>query len=305
MGVVDAIDLAKSFGERRVLSGLTFSVERGEVYGLVGPNGAGKTTTINILCGLLTPDGGRVSLRGHPLRHRAGRHVGIATQEVALYRDLTCRQNLAFFATLYGLRGPLRAERVGECLRAVALEGRASTLASRLSGGMQRRLHVAIAMLHRPELLILDEPTVGLDLESRQRTWDLIRSLARGGGGVLVTTHQLEEAEALCDRIGILHAGGLVAEGTMTELRRRIPAAELAVIEADDLDAVCRRAAELELTYRRSLTAVTAWLPERDALETVAGKFRGIALRSLTLRPVGLGEIFAEATGTAGPSPLA
>jgi ABC-2 type transport system ATP-binding protein len=288
--------VSKAYGERRVLSGLSFTVARGEVYGLVGPNGAGKTTLINIACSVLAPDTGTVTLNGRPVTPDAHAHAGVASQDVALYRDLSSAQNLEFYATLYGLTGDRRAERVATCLGDVGLEDRAHTIISLLSGGMRRRLHIAVAMVHEPDLLILDEPTVGLDLESRHRIWNVVRTIAGDGGSVLVTTHQLEEAEALCHRIGILHQGQLVAEGSMAELRRHVAAAELAVIDAEHLDAVRDRADELGLTHRPALAALAVWLPERQSLDRVAAQFSGIALRSVTLKAVGLEEVVAELT---------
>lgn len=296
MPFLDVEQLVKSFGSRRALGGLSFSVEPGEVYGLVGPNGAGKTTTINVICNLLRPDAGRVTLDREPCGDRTRTGIGIASQEVALYRDLTCAQNLEFFGGLYGLRGRDLAARVTACLRAVDLEERRESLVSSLSGGMQRRLHIAIAILHEPRLLILDEPTVGLDLEARHRVWGMIRGVESEGRATLLTTHHLEEAERLCGRIGILSEGRLAAEGTMAELRALIPAAELALIEAGELSAVRQRARELGLTYRDANAAVVVWLPERVELEKVAAHFRGIELRSLSLKPVGLEEIYAEIT---------
>jgi ABC-2 type transport system ATP-binding protein len=309
MAFLDATDLTQSFGSRQVLGGLTFAIERGEVYGLVGPNGAGKTTTINIVCNLLVPDHGHVRLGGDPVSSRTRSKMGIGTQDIALYRDLTCTQNLEFFGKLYGLRGSHLGQRVAECLTAVALDDRDATVASHLSGGMQRRLHVAVALLHQPQLLILDEPTVGLDLESRRQTWELIGSLARHGSAVLLTTHHLEEAEVLCNRIGILHDGRLGAEGTMTQLRQLVAAAELADVVADDLEGVRRCARALGWTHRQSSGSITLWLPERLSLEEVAGRLAGVALRSLSLRPVRLEDVFREVTrqtphplsGTAAP----
>ena len=303
MAAVLGVDrVGKAFGERRVLSDLSFSIERGEVYGLVGPNGAGKTTLINIVCSVVAPDAGALTLNGHPITADAHARVGVASQDVALYRDLTCAQNLEFFAALYGLTGERRSQRVATCLSAVGLDERAETIISLLSGGMRRRLHIAVAMLHEPDLLILDEPTVGLDLESRHRIWNVVRSVADTGGSVLVTTHQLEEAEALCHRIGILHHGRLVAEGSLAELRRHITAAELAVIDAEDLAAVRSRADELGLTHRPGLAALAVWLPERQSLDHVATLFRGVALRSITLKPVGLQEVVAELTHRQRPT---
>ncbi len=289
--------VSKTFGERRALSELSFTIGRGEVYGLVGPNGAGKTTLINIACAVLAPDAGTVTLNGGAATPDAHARVGVASQEVALYRDLTSEQNLQFFASLYGLNGEGRARRVRTCLAEVGLEDRSDTTVSFLSGGMQRRLHIAAAMLHEPHLLILDEPTVGLDRESRHRIWRVVRDAADHGAGVLVTTHQLEEAEALCHRIGIIHEGRLVAEGSMDELRRHVAAAELAIIDAGDLGAVRDRADQLGLTHRTALAAVAVWLPERQSLDRVAASFSGIELRSVTLKPVGLEEVVAELTG--------
>ena len=288
--------VSKAFGERRVLSELSFAIDGGQIYGLVGPNGAGKTTLINIACSVIPPDAGTVTLNGHPVTANAHPRVGVASQDVALYRDLSCAQNLEFFAALYGLTGTRRSRRVAACLSDVGLQDRADTVISLLSGGMRRRLHIAVALLHQPDLLILDEPTVGLDLESRHRIWTVVRTVADAGGSVLVTTHQLEEAEALCHRIGILHHGRLVAEGSMAELRRHVAAAELAIIDAEDLDAVRDRAEELGLAHRPALAALAVWLPERQSLDRVAALFSGIALRSMTLKPVGLEEVVAEKT---------
>ncbi len=294
MPYLDVQHLEKSFGDRRALTGMSFTVDRGEVYGLVGPNGAGKTTTINIICSLLEQDAGRVALDGAPMDDSMRSQLGVVPQEIALYRDLTSAQNLEFFAGLYGLRGAVRTDRVLVCLEAVGLEDRADSIASDLSGGMQRRLHIAVAMLHEPPLMILDEPTVGLDLEARQRVWDVIRGLRSEGRAILLTTHHLQEAEVLSTRIGIAAAGRVVAEGGMDELRALIPAAELAVVESDDPAAVRRQAEQRGLTYRDAGARVTVWLSRKTELEEVAGYFRGIQLTSLSLKPVGLEEVYAE-----------
>jgi ABC-2 type transport system ATP-binding protein len=296
MTFLDVRQLEKSFNGQAALSGLSFCAERGEVYGLVGPNGAGKTTTINIICGLLAADGGTVTIDDRPATASTRARLGIAPQAIALYRDLTAEGNLDFFAGLYGLNQSARRKRVTECLQAVGLEERADSRVEELSGGMQRRLHIAVALLHEPPLLILDEPTVGLDLEARHRVWDVIRGLKLEGRAILLTTHQLEEAEFLCTRIGVLADGKLAAEGSMEELRDLIPAAQLAVIEAADLGAVRKRAADRGLECRSAAGAVTVWLPQVAELGEVASYFAGIPLISLSLKPVGLEEVFAEVT---------
>lgn len=298
MTFLDVRQLRKSFNGQRALSGLSFCVERGEVYGLVGPNGAGKTTTINIICGLLAADDGVVNVDGDPPTAATRRRLGITPQAIALYRDLTAEGNLSFFAGLYGLNRRARRRRVAECLRTVGLEERAASRVEELSGGMQRRLHIAVALLHEPPLIILDEPTVGLDLEARRRVWDVIRGLAIEGRAILLTTHHLEEAEFLCTRIGVMADGRLAAEGPMEELRALIPAAQLAVIEAADLGAVRQRAADRGLECRSAAGAVTVWLPRVADLDEVAGYFSGIPLRSLSLKRVGLEEVFAEVTAS-------
>jgi ABC-2 type transport system ATP-binding protein len=294
--------LAKSFGGTPVLTGLDFEIAGGEVYGLLGPNGAGKTTCINIISGLLAADTGSVHLAGSDADSGARREIGVVPQEIALYRQLTSFENLLFFASVYGVAGERRLSRAELCLEAVGLGDRRADLVATLSGGLQRRLNVAVGLIHEPLLLILDEPTVGLDLEARHRSWELIGRLSRGGTTILLTTHYLEEAEALCSRIGIMAGGRIAAEGSMTELRRLVPAAELAIVRADDPAAIESRAEDLGLEYRTAGDTITVWLPARRSLERVAEDFAGLAVRSLSVRPVGLEQVYQEVS-RAYPSP--
>jgi len=296
--VLEVRGLIKAFGGAPVLAGLDFSIASGEVYGLLGPNGAGKTTCINIICGLLAADAGSVRLVGTAPDDHTRREIGVVPQEIALYQQLTCRENLLFFASAYGIGTGESRERAERCLESVGLEERGDDLVATLSGGMHRRLNVAVGLIHEPRLLILDEPTVGLDLEARHRSWELIETLRRTGTTILLTTHYLEEAEALCSRIGIMAAGRIAAEGSMTELRRRIAAAELAIIHADDRTAIETRADRLGFEYRTTGDTVTVWLPEGRNLERVADDFGGLAVRSLSVRPVGLEQIYQEVTTT-------
>ena len=208
----------KRYGDRLVLQDLNFSIAEGEVYGLLGPNGAGKTTTINIICDLLKADSGTIYIEDKSVCQATKKLIGIAPQENLLYQSLTCRENLDFFARIYGLSKSKRVEQVSHCLEAVNLVERANSPVETLSGGMQRRLSVAIALVHQPKLVILDEPTTGLDIEARYELWELIRQLKSQGITTLLTTHLLEEAERLCQRIGILKEGKLMAEGRLTEL---------------------------------------------------------------------------------------
>ena len=217
--------LRKRFGSRQAVDGVGFHIAAGETYGLLGPNGAGKTTTISMVCGLLTPDAGEVEvagrlLRDDPLGVKAS--IGYVPQEVALYDDLTARENLTFFGRLYGLGKVDLRGRVDHALDVVGLANRAGDRVGSFSGGMKRRLNIAAGLLHEPALLVLDEPTVGVDPQSRNAILESVSDLGRKGMAILYTTHYMEEAERLCDRIGILDEGRAVAEGTRAQLVDRL-----------------------------------------------------------------------------------
>ncbi|MDX1740336.1 MAG: ABC transporter ATP-binding protein, partial [Rhodothermales bacterium] len=184
----------KSFGDRRVLQGLTLHIEQGEAYGLLGPNGAGKTTAINILCGLLSADRGEVMVLGGPVTDETRRVIGVAPQELSIYRDLTVRQNLRFFGRVFGLSARAIDRSVEEISEAFGLGEYLDARVGHLSGGWARRSNMAIAMMHSPSLLVLDEPTVGVDVEARYELWELISQLRRQDVTILLTTHHLEEA---------------------------------------------------------------------------------------------------------------
>ncbi len=216
-------DLVRRFGGVAAVDGVSFHIEHGETYGLIGPNGAGKTTTISMIAGLLAPDRGEARVAGIPIgptATTAKARIGLVPQDLAVYPDLTARENLRFFGRLQRLDRGERARRVDEVLDLIGLADRADDLAKEYSGGMKRRLNIGIGLLHRPELLILDEPTVGVDPQSRNAILESIEALSVEGMGVLYTTHYMEEAERLCDRIGILDRGRMQAEGTRDELLR-------------------------------------------------------------------------------------
>lgn len=289
-------DLCKSYGSHRVLDRLALHLQAGEIYGLLGPNGAGKTTTINILCQVLAPDSGRIRLNGEPLSRASKPWLGVAPQENLLYRTLSVAENLQFFAQLYGLNREQRRRRVAESLAAVNLGDRARSLVENLSGGMQRRVNIAAAIVHQPKLLILDEPTVGLDIEARYDTWALIRHLQAQGMTILLTTHLLDEAERLCQRIGILKAGRIVAEGTLAELRQHIPAREIVLLATPDEEGAIARARELGYPHRHYGRDLAFWLPEELSLNELVAQFDGIPLDSIARQPVQLEHIYVEMT---------
>ena len=220
---VDSV--TRSFGELQAVAGVSLQIAPGETYGLLGPNGAGKTTTISMITGLLAPDSGSVHLLGEPMgpRHVAIRsRIGLVPQDLALYPDLKGRENLRYFGALQNLRGSELRSRVDEVLDVVGLADRAKDPVKEYSGGMKRRLNIAAGLLHRPALLILDEPTVGVDPQSRNAILTSVEALSGEGMAVLYTTHYMEEAERLCDRIGIIDSGAIQAEGTRTELIRLV-----------------------------------------------------------------------------------
>jgi linearmycin/streptolysin S transport system ATP-binding protein len=213
--------LHKHFGEVQAVQGISFDVAQGDIFSLLGPNGAGKSTTISMLACLLEPTGGDARVMGHSIRNdtmAVRSAIGVVPQEIALYGDLSARENLAFWGKMYGLRGAALRQRTDEVLEIIGLADRQKGAVNKFSGGMKRRLNVGIALLHRPDVLILDEPTVGIDPQSRRHILDNVKELNRQGMTVLYTTHYMEEAQELSDRIAIMDQGQVVAQGSHDEL---------------------------------------------------------------------------------------
>lgn len=225
MALIELRELSKAYGDVTALAGLDLDVPDGCLYGLLGPNGAGKTTTLRILATLLAPDAGRVCIDGIDALQdpRAVRQrLGYVAQEVAIDKILTGRELLQLQGDLFHLSKPLRDARIDDLIDRLAMQGWIDRRCGTYSGGMRRRLDLAAGLLHRPKLLVLDEPTVGLDIESRAAIWDLLRQLVREGTGVLLSSHYLEEVEALADRMAIIDAGRVIAEGTPEGLKQRL-----------------------------------------------------------------------------------
>jgi ABC-2 type transport system ATP-binding protein len=219
-------ELRKRYGPTVALDGVSFTVAEGEIFGLLGPNGAGKTTLLSVLSCLLEASAGEARLLGRPVSlvdRELRRWIGIVPQELAVYGELTARENLAFFGELYGLSGPLLQRRVEEVLAAAGLEERADDRVDTFSGGMKRRLNLGAGLVHEPRLLLLDEPTAGVDPQSRNHLFEEIRRVNRAGVTIIYTSHYMEEVQALCTRIGIMDHGRLVACDTLPGLLRLIP----------------------------------------------------------------------------------
>jgi len=297
--------LRKCFGERVAVDDVSFSIEAGEIYGLLGPNGAGKTTSISMIAGILARDAGEVTIDGINIDAGppARALIGIVPQSIALYTDLTARENLNFWGRMYDLSEDRLRLAVENALSAVGLTPRADDIASTFSGGMQRRLNLACGILHQPKLLVLDEPTVGVDPQSRVRLLDLVRAEARAGTCVLYTTHYMEEAEALCDRLAIVDHGKVIAAGTLGELRSMLaerdllrltgvfaPQAARAAIQHIDSVEILQADESLLLL---SLVGASQKLPEIFAALGASGA----EVRGTTLTQPSLESLFIKLTG--------
>jgi ABC-2 type transport system ATP-binding protein len=300
--------LRRAFGAIQAVDGIGFEIGPGETYGLLGPNGAGKTTTISMIAGLLRPDAGEITVAGErmtPTSTHAKAEVGLVPQDLAIYPDLTARENLVFFARLYGLDATRRHQRCDEVLDVIGLAERADDRADTFSGGMKRRLNIGIGLLHEPRLLILDEPTVGVDPQSRNAILESVEHLAIKGMAVLYTTHYMEEAERLCDRIAIVDEGRIVAEGTRPELVATIGSQDVVRLEvAGDVARATTALAELEqvASVDADGTTLVCLLPgAAHALPTLLAAVgtTGATVTAVEVRVPDLEDVFLHHTGKA------
>ncbi|WP_379157356.1 ATP-binding cassette domain-containing protein [Paenibacillus sp. sgz5001063] len=235
MAFVVLTDVVKRYDQKLTVDYVNFSIQEGEIFGLLGPNGAGKSTTISMICGLLKADSGDIMIDGLSVMNRpleVKKRIGLVPQDLALYENMTAAENVSFFGKLYGLRGKLLKERVEEALDFTGLSDRAKDKPSTFSGGMKRRLNIACAIMHRPKLIIMDEPTVGIDPQSRNHILESVKALNKLGSTVIYTSHYMEEVAAICDRVAIMDQGHIIACGTERELRERVAHEEKIVVKA-------------------------------------------------------------------------
>ncbi|WP_054942223.1 ABC transporter ATP-binding protein [Paenibacillus ihuae] len=228
-------DVVKRYDQKLTVDHVNFNIQEGEIFGLLGPNGAGKSTTISMICGLLKYDSGEIRIDGLSVKDQpieVKKRIGLVPQELALYEALTAAENVRFFGKLYGLRGSLLNERTEEALAFTGLSDRAKEKPSTFSGGMKRRLNIACAIMHRPKLIIMDEPTVGIDPQSRNHILDSVKALNKLGSTIIYTSHYMEEVAAICDRVAIMDKGHIIACGTEKELRERVAHEEKIVVNA-------------------------------------------------------------------------
>jgi ABC-2 type transport system ATP-binding protein len=298
--------LRKRYGDLVAVDDVSFDIRPGQTYGLLGPNGAGKTTVISMVAGILTRDAGDIRVMDRPIStgSPAGKSdIGYVPQDIAVYPDLTGAENLRFFATLYGLSRSKARGRVTEVLETVGLRDRARERVATYSGGMKRRLNIAVGLLHRPRLLILDEPTVGVDPQSRNAILQSIEALSAEGMAVLYTTHYMEEAERLCDRVGVIDLGRLIAEGTPRELTALVGERDrIRLAATGDLDAAAAALRALPTVRQVTVGSDAIELLDDDArtalprvLEAVAAA--GAHTRSVTVEEPDLEAVFLHLTG--------
>jgi len=304
--MIEVQHLRKAYGELVAVDDVTFEAAPGAIFGLLGPNGAGKSTTIGCISGLLAPSGGGVRVLGHDVVTDgvvARERLGVVPQELALYEELSAAENLRFWGAAYGMGGTDLKRRVTEVLELVGLLDRSKEPVKRFSGGMKRRLNFACAVTHRPKVLLLDEPTVGVDPQSRVRLLDLVREQARAGICVLYTTHYMEEAQELCDRIGIIDHGRLIALGTLDELRRMMGERDLlrltGVFQPDRARAAVAGVDEAEVVSADETTLMLSMTDASRKLPAVFAALAGIGaeVRETTLTQPSLETLFIKLTG--------
>ena len=308
--ILDVQNLAKNYGDFQAVKGISFNIKEGEIFSLLGPNGAGKTTTISMLSTLYAPTSGDATIAGHsvtkdPMAVRNA--IGVVPQDLALYEDLTARENLTFWGQMYGLSGTALKNRVEEVLGQIGLVDKAKDRVKTYSGGMKRRVNIGVGLLHKPKLLFMDEPTVGIDPQSRRAILDTVKDLNKQGMTVLYTTHYMEEAEELSNRVGIIDHGELIAIGTQKELTQQVGETETLVLhisENEDPQALVNSLKGIKEVLEANVVnhEISVITPSaKDVLAQVVTKAneRGIKINSIDIREPNLEAVFLHLTGRA------
>ena len=308
--ILEVQNLVKNYGDFQAVKGVSFNIEEGEIFSLLGPNGAGKTTTISMLSTLYTPTSGDAVIGGHsvtkdPMGVR--NIIGVVPQDLALYEDLTARENLIFWGQMYNLSGKSLNIRVDEVLEQIGLTDKAKNRVKTFSGGMKRRVNIGVGLLHKPRLLFMDEPTVGIDPQSRRAILDTVKDLNKQGMTLLYTTHYMEEAEELSNRVGIIDHGELIAIGSQKELTQQVGQSETLILhinENDDPQALIPSFKGIKDVLEVNVigTEISIITPSaKDVLASVVSKAneRGIKIRSIDIREPNLEAVFLHLTGRA------
>lgn len=305
--VITVEGLSKQYDGFRAVDDVSLDIKRGEIFGLLGPNGAGKSTIISILCCLLEPTAGRVTIDGFDVVKNTTdikKIIGVVPQEISLYYTLTARENLAFYAKIYGLSGNAMKNRIETLLDMVGLTDRADDRLEDYSGGMKRRINIAVALLHNPKILFLDEPSTGVDPQSRKRIYDTIRDLNRQGMTVLLTTHQMEDAEKLCHRIAIVDKGKLIALDTLEGLLKMVGETDIIQVSAKDITPEAVDATQrIENVQKVSVdedSMIIQLVQGRELLAVIIEKLTasGTKVESIQIKEPDLETLFLHLTGT-------
>jgi ABC-2 type transport system ATP-binding protein len=308
--ILEAKNLVKKFGDITAVNDVSFSIEAGEIFSLLGPNGAGKTTTISILSTLIRPTSGEALIAGHSVVRNpieVKKAIGVVPQEIALYETLSARENLFFWGRMYGMSGSHLRQRVDQVLNQIGLTERANQKVETYSGGMKRRVNIGVGLLHEPRLVFMDEPTVGIDPQSRRSILDTVKSLNKRGMTVLYTTHYMEEAQELSDRIGIIDHGKMIALGTHKELTELVGQQDLLRLHLADSTSALELAAslqELPCVFQATPndSEIVVAVPEAaEALAPVIGTAtrHGVHVRSVDIQEPNLEAVFLHLTGRA------
>jgi len=308
--ILEIKNLVKKYGENTAVNGISFDIQEGEIFSLLGPNGAGKTTTISMLSTLFTPTSGEATIGGHSITREpmAVRNlIGVVPQELALYDDLTARENLNFWGQMYGLSGRTLKTRVDEVLEQIGLADKAKARVKTFSGGMKRRVNIGVGLLHKPSLLFMDEPTVGIDPQSRRAILDSVKDLNKQGMTVLYTTHYMEEAEELSDRVGIIDHGELIALGTQAELNRQVGENDTLVLHIDESqngNPLAQAVRNVRGVIKADVTDHTVAVIAPQAEEIMApviikANELGTKIRSVDIQEPNLEAVFLQLTGRA------
>jgi ABC-2 type transport system ATP-binding protein len=300
--MIEVNEIRKSYGDVLALSGISFQVGEGEIFGLLGPNGAGKTTTISIISGLLFADSGTVRVAGMDILRdsRSIRRIqGVVPQEIALYDELSGRENLHFWGSLYGLSGRELRSAAERVLELVGLTERADDPVRTYSGGMKRRINLCVGLIHHPRVLLLDEPTLGIDPQARLNILDIIKREVSGGNTVIYTTHYLEEAENLCDRIAIIDHGRILAEGTLQELTRLVGEEDIVMITGNFTDQQVRPLLDEVKVEHLEDASLRVLVPNPSAIGKLLGRFfsAGIHVGEVSIKEPSLESVFIKLTG--------
>ncbi|MBX3038034.1 MAG: ATP-binding cassette domain-containing protein [Anaerolineales bacterium] len=308
--MLEVQNLVKNYGDFQAVKGVSFDIKEGEIFSLLGPNGAGKTTTISMLSTLYEPTSGDATVAGHSVKKNpmgVRNAIGVVPQDLALYEDLTAKENLIFWGQMYNLSGKSLASRVDEVLEQIGLTDKAKNKVKTFSGGMKRRVNIGVGLLYKPKLLFMDEPTVGIDPQSRRAILDTVKDLNKQGMTVLYTTHYMEEAEELSDRVGIIDHGELIAIGTQKELTKQVGETETLILhvgENEDPSALVSTLKGLPNVLDANVVnnQISVVTPSaKDVLASVVTKAneRGIKIHSIDIREPNLEAVFLHLTGRA------